>query len=649
MRSMLSPPPAVSLRAAADVPTVGYDPARLAVLRTHTIAAIESLRWLASDDPAAWEAVLAARVTREHLEQIWMPLIDRIIGSEAMVTWQGADLGEELADVAREILVSRDTDDMEVLSRALVTNADDLVAMRTFFTDLGGEGAAQLLMELGVADPYRDPDAVRGLAAVVRDGLARATHGPGVGAGFAPELIEAIVAGYDDMRVNPAETLSFVLHDSEYSGDFIVAVTKAVVAHERAAAADYPGPDHLPWPFVTWSSRLVATFSDDVDDTGSSPRQRAGDPMYELMEALARDSAAARAVFTDPPVAHYLLAERRFDLDGLVRLAAAAESGAAGPDVVPDAPAALLKDAALVASTFVNHIGSRPDLLDDPQPAVSTSAAVILGRHMFAVHKEVLVPETLREPATMRRHLDALGPDVVVEAALFDAEALATVTDLAVDTDDALATMRAALDRYEQGYAAAAAAATPLLEGTAPEAYLDGVIGQIGRLEGYLVERAGHRAEADGRDRDRTIQRWVDLGSSVVGVGVAKAVSPVPVLDEGLDRVADDLKRRWATHEADAEREFEEYADAATRRLTYLWYRELFAAGVIAPDLPDAALAADGELVSWDEFQRLGDVDRRAVQDHMEENTWRGRVDIDSTVLADAIKSAQQDIYADLE
>ena len=376
MRSMLSPPPAVSLRAAADVPTVGYDPARLAVLRTHTIAAIESLRWLASDDPAAWEAVLAARVTREHLEQIWMPLIDRIIGSEAMVTWQGADLGEELADVAREILVSRDTDDMEVLSRALVTNADDLVAMRTFFTDLGGEGAAQLLMELGVADPYRDPDAVRGLAAVVRDGLARATHGPGVGAGFAPELIEAIVAGYDDMRVNPAETLSFVLHDSEYSGDFIVAVTKAVVAHERAAAADYPGPDHLPWPFVTWSSRLVATFSDDVDDTGSSPRQRAGDPMYELMEALARDSAAARAVFTDPPVAHYLLAERRFDLDGLVRLAAAAESGAAGPDVVPDAPAALLKDAALVASAFVNHIGSRPDLLDDPQPAVSTSAAV---------------------------------------------------------------------------------------------------------------------------------------------------------------------------------------------------------------------------------------------------------------------------------
>ena len=70
---------------------------------------------------------------------------------------------------------------------------------------------------------------------------------------------------------------------------------------------------------------------------------------------------------------------------------------------------------------------------------------------------------------------------------------------------------------------------------------------------------------------------------------------------------------------------------------------------MITPDLPDAALADDGGLVSWDEFQRLDDADRRAVQDRMEENTWRGRVDIDSTVLSDAIKSAQQDIYADLE
>ena len=196
--------------------------------------------------------------------------------------------------------------------------------------------------------------------------------------------------------------------------------------------------------------------------------QRAGDPMYVLMEALARDSEAARAVFTDPEVARYLLAERRFDLDGLARLAAAAEAAAAGPDVVPDAPARAAEGRRARRLGVRQPHGVAPDLLDDPAPEVSASAAMILGRHLFAVHKEVLVPEALREPATMRRDLDAFGPDVVVEAALFDADALAAVTDLAVDTDDALATMRAALDRYEQGYAAAAAAATHPPRGHGP-------------------------------------------------------------------------------------------------------------------------------------------------------------------------------------
>ena len=69
------------------------------------------------------------------------------------------------------------------LSLALVANAGDTVAMRTFFTELGGAGTARLLMELGVADPYRDPDAARALAAVVRDTLARGDAGAGPAAG----------------------------------------------------------------------------------------------------------------------------------------------------------------------------------------------------------------------------------------------------------------------------------------------------------------------------------------------------------------------------------------------------------------------------------------------------------------------------------
>ena len=80
----------------------------------------------------------------------------------------------------------------------------------------------------------------------------------------------------------------------------------------------------------------------------------------------------------------------------------------------------------------------------------------------------------------MPRDLDAFGPDVVVEAALFDAHALAAVTDLAVETDDALAMMRAALDRYEQGYAAQPPPPRPASRTTTPTSTWTGSSGRSG-------------------------------------------------------------------------------------------------------------------------------------------------------------------------
>ena len=78
---------------------------------------------------------------------------------------------------------------------------------------------------------------MRGLAAVVRDELAQATRTRGLPASFGAALVDGFVAGYDDMRLNPAGTLSFVLHEVEYGRDFLVAVTTAVVEHELAGAA----------------------------------------------------------------------------------------------------------------------------------------------------------------------------------------------------------------------------------------------------------------------------------------------------------------------------------------------------------------------------------------------------------------------------
>ena len=86
--------------------------------------------------------------------------------------------------------------------------------------------------------------------------------------------------------------------------------------------------------------------------------------MYAILESLAGNGDAGRAVFTDDELASYLLGERRYEFDGLRAVSAAAETAAAGPDVVPGAPDEQLIDAAEVASAYVNHVGSRPHLFD---------------------------------------------------------------------------------------------------------------------------------------------------------------------------------------------------------------------------------------------------------------------------------------------
>ena len=56
------------------------------------IGAIEDLRSIRSDDPAAAEALRTIRLTRRNLEDLWMPAIVEIIRSDAMLSWTDAQL-----------------------------------------------------------------------------------------------------------------------------------------------------------------------------------------------------------------------------------------------------------------------------------------------------------------------------------------------------------------------------------------------------------------------------------------------------------------------------------------------------------------------------------------------------------------------------
>lgn len=66
---------------------IGYDLDRVRRLAHATSEAVEALRAIGSDDPAALEALDAVRLARRNLEDHWMPVLRRIAASRALTAW----------------------------------------------------------------------------------------------------------------------------------------------------------------------------------------------------------------------------------------------------------------------------------------------------------------------------------------------------------------------------------------------------------------------------------------------------------------------------------------------------------------------------------------------------------------------------------
>ena len=231
-------------------------------------------------------------------------------------------------------------------------------------------------------------------------------------------------------------------------------------------------------------------------------------------------------------------------------------------------------------------------------------------------------------------------------------------TDLAVDTTDGLAIIRAALDVHGQTQATLAVgrlAAGDPPAGRDPNLFLAEAMQDAARLEAHLIAHAGHRAEA--RPIRGPGHRGVDRAGRVLHRrrqhqyqthGGAPARLSAPVIGELLGPAADlatscsppTRPRRGARAEANAE--------AATDQLVYLWCREAYRQGVIVPDLPAGAVVA-GQLVEWETFLELPPSVRQETLNHLEETTGSGGVNLDGNGVRDAIKAEQLASYRTLD
>ena len=271
-----SPPPAVSVRA-ADVPAVGYDPERSRCSGRSTIAAVESLRARSPATIRPRGTPCSRRgVTREHLEQIVAAadrphprqrrdgdVAARTASADLVARWSpaaplfGTPAGtrssdEALADMAEDVIgVATSTTSSTLPRRSSPTRTTSSPCARS--SPSSGGRAPPSCSWSSAADPYATRTRRAALAAVVRDALARATHGAGLPAAIRPGAGRRCRRRLDDVRRNPAGAISFLFDDVDYGDGLPRRRDGAVVEHELAAAGERPGPGALLWPCVTWA------------------------------------------------------------------------------------------------------------------------------------------------------------------------------------------------------------------------------------------------------------------------------------------------------------------------------------------------------------------------------------------------------------
>ncbi|MEX2625632.1 MAG: hypothetical protein WD225_02045 [Ilumatobacteraceae bacterium] len=348
----------------------GYDPARIVALRTRTIEAIDDLRSIRCDDPLADDALRVVRLMCRNLEESWLPLIEAIHASRAMVTWRRA-VG---IDDDGALTLTRLVEHFGATSTWTGTNGLDE------WTD------ARLVRRLGrVVDRFRRSAARHGdlgdawgdLAEVLDELAHRLADDDGrLGRRLWEDLgtsgVEGMIAVLDVTgHTTDTDLLDGVGTDAataDRTEETLATVLGAVAAAGSAARhtlVDQAGRS-------THLAGLVADHPDAVDGitlvaltaemvaystgTGSwSDRPRVLDVHHdtgELLHAVATDPGLALQLLADPTAAAAVAVGGHLDDDAVEATVAAALSA---PAADPDA----LGDALEVLTTLVSTSGQR--------------------------------------------------------------------------------------------------------------------------------------------------------------------------------------------------------------------------------------------------------------------------------------------------
>ncbi len=293
------------------MPTLGYAPDRLRHLGSRTREAIDDLAGIRSDDHDAADALRAVRLARRNLEDVWMPLIERIESSEAMRTWVATGLARDAMGALGERWAAPPTWlalDLPEPDLAALTDGELLDLLRRLDDEVPADDRGVPLLHDAFGDRREDLAAelsrrVRSDPAFGRAVVAALPSSPSIalllaGADVPVELTSAGVvtllddvwweAGYEmdklgaavdalvaDLLDHPVAALSVLEHDHVRrrlaSWPALDQDLVADLVHSGLAEAPGTSPAHHRRGVGVLQQLIVLANEDPVDDTGFGP------------------------------------------------------------------------------------------------------------------------------------------------------------------------------------------------------------------------------------------------------------------------------------------------------------------------------------------------------------------------------------------
>ncbi|TVR26551.1 MAG: hypothetical protein EA389_05190 [Ilumatobacter sp.] len=362
----------------------GYDPARIIALRSRSIDAIAALRDIRCDDPLAGEAIRVVRLMCQNLEDSWLPLVNSIHGSTAMVAWRRAvDVSGGPDATGHPCVITRLVDQFGAFSRWIgSTGLDELsdgqlvdrldhIAERFRRSAAGG---GSLLPTWAYLDRILGEMSAR-LDGVRADGELADLWWDRLGPTGVDRLVHVLDAAGQITDLDLYGDTGPSGHSFERLGSDLATVFGRLAAshpeardvlverstsstHLAALVASSPDAfDHV--TLVTITARLVG-YSTGTGEWADRPRvvDRHRD-LDELLHALGGSPMLALQLLSDPAIATALATADHVDHGAVEAAVAAALSGpAVDPELLGDA-AEVLGDFVAVSADAELNLGTR--------------------------------------------------------------------------------------------------------------------------------------------------------------------------------------------------------------------------------------------------------------------------------------------------